>query len=104
MPPNGVLLITLRDVNAVIENGKSVASVLGRWTMPAILGNRSVIDLPAGLKKFRFCLYDAAGRNVFECSAAPGNKIRMPGLPAGVYFGRLTAGAEIKIQKTIIFR
>ncbi len=104
MPPNGVLLITLRDVHAVTESEQPVASVLGSWTVPTILRSRSMLTLPSGLKEYRFYVFDVSGRSIFEHSDIGSHGIRIPVLPAGVYFAKLETGMESKTQKLIIVR
>lgn len=104
LAPNGLLLITLSDINSIAETPDPPALVLNRWSISNPLKNRSAIAIPAGLKEYSFFVYDVLGRNVFECKDLTARTIRMPNLSAGVYFARLEADKESNIQKLIIVR
>jgi hypothetical protein len=104
LPPNGLLLITLLDLNSVTETTVPSASALNRWSILCPLNNRSIIAIPRGLRNCRLCVYDALGRNVFEYNDITVRTIRMPNLSAGVYFAKLETDTETKIQKIIVIQ
>ncbi len=103
IPPNAVVLITLQDLNAVNEV-KTPNSIFEKWTMPTILKNQSIITLPSTIKKYKLGVFDVLGRCIIEYKNINNEPIKLPLLPAGVYFAKFETETETRIVKFVIIR
>lgn len=94
------------EVTAVTP-GSGPAVALSRLRFVPGVGVRATIALP-GAGRARFELFDLAGRRIAsQAIEAAAKELTLEGtsaLPSGLYFGRLTAGAEAAAARLIVAR
>jgi hypothetical protein len=106
MPPNSVYLLTLYDIpqSGVASGPAGLLPSLTLTLYPNPGRGQVEVRFPEGLKDLELGVYDVTGRAVAQYPKPESGTLKLNGLPPGIYFLRLKAGARSLTRKLVVIK